>query len=623
MSPVWVRHIAIAVAALLPADPAVGRELKDLYFGEALYQAYQEHHFEALERLDAEIAQHYAVDQPELDSLQPYIGHAEFSVGDFELRYRMHHRAGRAIKAVLEGDVAEPVRNDAAYRLARIHFQKDQSEEALHALARIRGEIPEEIRDDVEFLRANVYLSLGRPSDATDVLERLQGSERLKGFSAYNLGIALLQDGRERDGIEQLDRAGQVKIGDRAGLAIRDKANLVLGTLLFEASAFGPAQRTLDRVRLEGPFSNQALLRAGWADASAENFERALVPWGILAEREATDAAVQEALLALPYAYSQLNVHGRAAVLYGRAVESFGSELLKLDASITSIRDGAFLAALAREEIRQDKDWVVRLRSLPDAPETFYLVALMASHDFQTALQNYLDLEDLRKKLVSWERSFDAFEDLIRLRRDYYEPLLPEIDREFRKLDAQIRLRLEQRKRVDQRLQHLLIAPRAEYLASADERLSGAQIEALEAALPDASDPEAAALRLRVQRLKGVLGWSLATLYHERLTDAHRHLRELDEDVDGLTARYEAFVRARQAAMHGYVGYEIPIDGLRGRVRDALERLDALMARQGHILETVAIDELTARQDRLRAYQDQARFAFADSYDRAAKSQAR
>ncbi len=47
---------------------------------------------------------------------------------------RMHHRAGRAIKAVLEGAVDEEVRNEAAFRLARIHFQKDQSSDALRAL---------------------------------------------------------------------------------------------------------------------------------------------------------------------------------------------------------------------------------------------------------------------------------------------------------------------------------------------------------------------------------------------------------------------------------------------------------------------------------------------------------
>jgi ribosomal 50S subunit-recycling heat shock protein len=249
-------------------------------------------------------------------------------------------------------------------------------------------------------------------------------------------------------------------------------------------------------------------------------------------------------------------------------------------------------------------------------------MALMASHDFQTALQNYLDLEDLRKKLVSWERNFDSFEDIIRLRRQYYEPLLPEIDRRFRKLDAQIRLRLEQRKHLAGRLQHMLIAPRPDHLATADEQRLAARIDQMEAGLQDANDPEQEAARLRLQRLKGVLTWRLETQYHQRLTDVHEHLRELNEDVDTLTAQYDAFVRTRQAATHSYVGYEIPINGLRVRVADALERLDVLMARQGRMLETVAVEELRVRRERLEAYENQARFAFADSYDRAAKAQA-
>lgn len=452
--------VAIAMSAA-----ASGNDLKDAYFGEALYHAYQGQFFEALERLDTELVQYHGLDEPGLDTLHYHINGAEFSVGDFELNYRMHHRAGRAIKAVLEGTVDEAVRNDAAFRLARIHFQKDQLEDALHALARIEGKVPEAIEDDVEFLRANIYMATGRSGDAVDVLKPLQGSGSLGGFAAYNLGIALLQDGRPLDAIEQLDEAGQVEAADDATLAIRDKSNLVLGTVLYESADFGRAERSLERVRLEGPFSNQALLRAGWAEASAEHFDRALVPWNILVEREATDAAVQEAMLAVPHAYASLNVHGRAALLYGRALESFSNQIEKVDASIGSIREGEFLKALVREEIRQDKDWVIRLRGLPDAPETYYLMELMASHDFQTALQNYLDLEDLRTKLISWQASFDAFQDIIRLRGQNYEPLLPDIDAQFRELDSQMRLRLEQRKHLGERLQAMLIAPRPDYLA--------------------------------------------------------------------------------------------------------------------------------------------------------------
>jgi hypothetical protein len=623
MSTGW-RPIACALVALWPAraPAATPAQLRDLHFGEALYQAYQENYFEALERVDSEIAGHYGVDEPQLDSLQYHIKDAEFSVGDFELDYRMHHRAGRAIKAVLEADVADEVRNDAAYRLARIHFQKDQPADALHALDRIHGAVPERIRDDIEFLRANVYLALGRPEDAVKVLQGIQGSRELGGFSAYNLGIALLQEGKPQQAVEQLDTAGRLDASDPAARAIRDKSNLVLGSLYFEAAQFDRAEQALDRVRLEGPFSNEALLRAGWADASALRYERALVPWSILAEREPTDAAVQDAMLALPYAYSKLEVHGRAAVLYGRAVESFGKELTKVDASIASIQKGEFLSDLVREEIRQDKDWVIRLRSLPEAPETFYLMSLMASHDFQTALQNYLDLEDMRKKMVAWQGSLGAFDDLIRLRRAYYEPLLPEIDKQFRQLDARMRLRLEQRKSLDRRLQHMLIAPRPDLLATSEEQGAAVEIARLEKALGGSAGPESAAQRERIDRLKGFLIWSQRVDYDRRLTDTHTHLRELNADIEKLQQRYDAFVRTRQAAMHSYVGYEEPIRGLRTRIAAALERLDQLKTAQGQVLEAVAIAELNARRERLADYLNQARFAFADSYDRAAKAQA-
>src|SRR5439155_1983794 len=144
----------------------------------------------------------------------------------------MHQRAGRAVKAVLEGAVDESVRNGAAFRLARINFQKDQLDDALQALARIQGAVPEEIRDDVEFLRANIYMATGRPGEAVKVLEQVRSDESLAGFVAYNLGIALLQDDRPQEAIQQLEKAGQMAAGDRAGLAIRDKSNLVLGTIL-------------------------------------------------------------------------------------------------------------------------------------------------------------------------------------------------------------------------------------------------------------------------------------------------------------------------------------------------------------------------------------------------------
>src|SRR5438552_3803928 len=326
--------IGLALALGLAARPVTGGDLRDPYFGEALYHAYQGQYFDALQRLDTELAQYHVLDEPRLDTLHYHINDAEFSVGDFELDYRMHQRAGRAVKAVLEGAVDESVRNEAAYRLARIQFQKDQLDDALQALARIQGKVPEGIRDDVEFLRANIDMATGRPGQAVEVLKPLRNDASLAGFIAYNLGIALFQDGRSQDAIEQLDKAGSLAAGDPAGLAIRDKSNLVLGGMLFESGDFERAKRSLDRVRLEGPFSNQALLRAGWAEATAKQYDRALVPWNLLVEREPTDAAVQEATLAVPHAYASLNLYGRAALMYGRPPQLFSNQIERVYRSI-------------------------------------------------------------------------------------------------------------------------------------------------------------------------------------------------------------------------------------------------------------------------------------------------
>lgn len=615
--------IGLLLFALLASSPSHSEELKDLYFGEALFYAHQGQYFEALERLDSEVRQHDAIDEPELDTLYYHIDDAEFSLGDFELRYRMHHRAGRAITAVLEGAVDEVVRNDAAYRLARIHFQKNQMPDALRALARIDGKVPEQIRDDIEFLRANIYLAEKQPGDSIEVLKNLQNSDRYRGFAAYNLGIAYLEAGQHEAAMQQLERAGQIKTDDAAELAIRDKSNLVLGTWLYEAGKYDEARPYLNRVRLDGPFSNKALLSAGWANASVDNFARAVVPWSILADRNATDHAAQEAMLALPYAYGKLNVHGRAAVFYGRALDTFGTEVDKLNASIDTIREGLFLEALIREEIRKDNDWVIRLRTLPQTPETFYLMELLASHDFQTGLQNYLDLADLRRKLVAWQTSFDSFDDMVSLRQTHYEPVLPDVDEEFRKLDSRMRLRIEQHKTLVKRRDDLLTTPRPEFLATREEQAIRLQIEAIETQLRGSDTPFASSLMSRVQRLNGLLTWTLKTEYHERLTRFDQHLRNLDESMAVLDTQYRAYVRSRQAATHSYVGYTTPVKQLRMRVGQSITEIDRLLARQGRLLETVAIDELVARRDRLQDYRDKARFALADSYDRATQAQAR
>src|SRR5215472_10317989 len=147
------------------------------------------------------------------------------------------------------------------------------------------------------------------------------------------------------------------------------------------------------------------------------------------------------------------------------------------------------------------------------------------------------------------------------------------------------------------------------------------RIARIDKQLGASDNPESLALRQRAARLRGALIWRQETEYPERLTAAYKHLQELNAPVDALNRQYDAFVRARQAATHSYVGYDVQIARLRESVSDASQRVDILIARQGHMIETVAINQLEARRERLVAQQAEARFGVADSYDRAARAQ--
>jgi len=612
-------NIVNVAAAVRTEDATRPRgELKDLYFGEALFEAYQGNYFDAISRLDTELIQYYGLDEPKLNSLYYHIDNAEFSVGDFELYYRMHNRAGRAITAVIEGNVEEKVRNEAIYRLARIYYQKQQPQDALSTIEKLVGAVPEQLRYEEPFLRSQIYMENGMYAKAIELLKGIQNAEGLEAYAGYNLGVAYFLSGMETEGIAQLARVGQLDSADERMLAMRDKANLVLGFKLLKADKPEQAKQYLQRVRIEGPFSNKALLGVGWAMAATEMFDRALVPWTMLSQRNITDKTVQEVLLGVPYAYKKLDIHGRAALLYGQALDAYGKEIKRLDASIASIREGRFLEAVIREELKTDKNWLINLRALPDTPETYYLAQMMASHDFQESLKNYYDLTDLDKRLARWADYLDAYEDIIRVRRAYYEPMLTDIEARFRTLDSKMKLRIEQRETLEKRLQKMLVSPRPDFLATADERILLQRISTLRQRL-DKQGVSDEMLRHRLDRLQGMITWPIDIEYYERFAHAAENLRQLDDHVEELKGIYESFVRTRQAATQSYRGYDELLQGLRIKIKAAQEKVDQLITRQGHLINVMAINELELRHQRLEEYEVKARFAMAESYDRATK----
>jgi hypothetical protein len=404
-------------------------------------------------------------------------------------------------------------------------------------------------------------------------------------------------------------------------LALRDKANLALGYAYLQAGEPGNARNVLQRVRLEGPQSNKALLAVGWAESAGKRHRESLVPWMELHGRRLLDAAVQESYLAVPYAFAKLDANAQAVQYYTTAIESYSNEYERIEESIGAIRAGRLLETIVAQDRQRPTDrqygWFWQLENLPDAPESRYLYHLLAGHEFQEGLKSYRDISFMRSNLEEWARNIDAFNDMLFTRRLSYDRQMPRVTEALaRDQPADLSRR---RVELESRLSEAEGAEDIVAFATPREREMWEQLRRMEDAL--AAQPDDTSLdqtRDKVRLLKGVLYWQLNEAYKARVWNTRRSLKELDTSLKEMQKRWIQVERARGHLPADTNTYAARVDALRPRIDSLSARLEAASRQQGEYLAAIAVRELETQKERLATYQLQARFALAAIYDRSA-----
>ena len=600
------------------------KDIRDLFFGEALYYYQQKDYFDAVALLDAELAQLYALDDPKRDTLNYHREESELYVADMELSYRMHQKVGSTMQRLLDKSVHPSIRNRAAYRLAHIAFVKSAYEDALSALGRIDDRADQKLLQKAKLLRGQALVALQRYPEAIKVLGSLHANPVVQAFADYNLGVAYLGAGDEVSAYKALNDVGTMTASNREIAALRDKANLTIGAALLKAGKPEQARPYFERVRLDSAFANKSLLWVGWADAASGQYEQALVPWMILRKRDITDVAVQEAMLAAPYGYSQLKAFGKSAVLYGEAVDKIDHEIKRLDDSIHSIREGKFLKAMLSEKARNDPEWLFKLGESADAPETRYFRNLLAGNSFNESYQNYRELDQLRLNLEKGLRDVAAYRDLVSRRKHYFAPLLGATESRYARVRNRMKHALDQRNALSDKLNKLLRKRDPMVFATASERATLRRLKKTRRRIDRlASQPGKDILQRKQALLEGVLRWNIDTGYENRLSSAFTHLRELDKEIAAARQSEIQLVKAKAEAALTYQGYDQALNQLHQRLVYLKDRTEGLIAHQGQFMERRAVSELIRRKSRLLRYRTKARFAMAEAYDLAIRAQAK
>ncbi|HSW13147.1 MAG TPA: hypothetical protein VLI06_09935, partial [Solimonas sp.] len=238
-----------------------------------------------------------------------------------------------------------------------------------------------------------------------------------------------------------LEAIGSAEAGDAGARALRDLANLTLGYHWLREGAGDKAKPVLARVRSPGPYGNAALLGFGWAflvpeaaeqrpamfdpalplwpDGAAQAAElrrslpfrylhsvavggerlldlrRALVPWVELLGRDATDPAVQEGMLVVPYALAHLGANAQAQQYTRRAVTQLQQARSELEAAMHHVGEGGLLRVLRQHQAAQQDGWQRELADLRGPAETSYIARLAQNGEVLAAIDAQCELLQL------------------------------------------------------------------------------------------------------------------------------------------------------------------------------------------------------------------------------------
>jgi uncharacterized small protein (DUF1192 family) len=603
----WLMIVCLGFCQAAAAGKPAPSTVQDMQYGEVLYHYYQQDYFTSIIRLLTARAQ---------SRLPHHADEAELLLGGLDLSYGLRDEAEGIFTRLLNADsTREEVRNRAWYYLAKVSWQRGEPGRALQALEKIDGKMPAAISAEAGNLHSLVLLSSGHNDAAITVLQQSRAGKDWSPYLRYNLGVALIRAGRGGEGETQLDAVGTQRAGDEETRLLRDKANLALGYGYLQNGAAEKSRRALERVRLEGPLSNKALLGTGWADAEAGDYARALVPWTELGKRTPTDPAVQESLLAIPYALNRMNLHGRAVQHYETAVTAFQRERERLDESISAIGNGELLAAL-RDRDKGAGGRVQSLDGVSETPALRYLPELLATNEFQEGIRNYRDLVALEGNLNAWATSIAAYDEMLTARKARYALHQPDA---ARALHSQTMESLAHRhSELAETVRRIEASADPVGLATAEEtgqwkRLAdiGARIDRLP------TTDETRALHAQQQRLRGVLYWQMNADFKSRLWQAKRQLTELDSLLAGARQSREDLQQTGLGVTAGFGAFDERI----AAHKQEIDRLQARTARtrlaQGSEIERLAVSELENRKKHLESYLVQARFALAQTYDSA------
>ena len=593
--------LALPLSATAEIRTGEPQELRDLHYGEALFHLYQEEYFPAIVRLLSARKQ---------GLMKVYADEPELLLGGLYLAYGMPDTAESLFDRVLKKTATPEVQNRAWLQLGKSRHRRGESLAARKALGQIGDEQEAGAKDERLHLMGLIELEQNNQEQALSGLSGISSDSEWSLYGRFNQAMAYLRNDQQAEALETLKAIGDgiSEEDDEETKAIRDRANLARGYLLLETQQPEPAMGSLQKVRLKGSASNQALLGLGWASLQLGNREQALSPWQLLASRNASDPAVLEAKLAIPYVLALLEAEQQSLEAYRDAISTYDHSLESVDQTIRLITQGGFPDNLIGNETPGDNN---------KADEQLHalLPFLLSGNRFQERLQDYRDLIALQKNLQQWRQKVGSYRTMLANQKQAYEAKLPRVELHLK--GDKLQGLAKQHDQLQKRYEQAASADEPPFiLASGEEKRLIARLERIDRLIEESGASEQFQVQREIARLmEGILTWRTVTEHPARLWNLKKQMRDLQQNIEIARTRETELAAARQQAETRFSTFAERIEQLEAEIPALLNQVERLRKSEAELLQEMALTRLEQRKTLVNNYLIQARFGVANLLD--------
>ncbi|MBY6191062.1 hypothetical protein KUV22_11575 [Microbulbifer agarilyticus] len=599
------------------------QQAQDMRYGAALYHYFQGNTFDALSTLMVSDLR---------GGISHHADNADLIRGGISLAFGLERQAATLFEQQLQKAVDEAnhqrlarFRQIAWMKLAELNYRHQNWDTAAQQLEK-SGAIHETT------LTLNLAIRNGDLDQAAQLLRMadLAVAERVLGHN--NLAAAFARDEdfpaaaaeyqRAADLVDTvtLDKDLDAELREELYI-LRDKARIGAGYALTLQGDYAAAAEEFRRVRLDTPWSADALLGLGWASVNGQMHTQAVDALGYLIRQNPLLPQVQEALLALPYTYEALDRPKLALRTYQSAEQQYQRALTDLN----NLHSAA--AKLQFAEIDGDEKIDLQRYGWLEDAETpalirmnqHYLLQMMQSDRLQLQLSELRDLQQLRRVLDRWQQRLPEFHTLIEEREQRRLSIVQAHD--SAQYDQQVQIAEQQLDELQASLRRIesekdSLALLATQTGETSEFLQMLREAEQRYARLSAAGKTSNYQQQTLARARGILQWHASEQYHQNLWEKRKTIDALEGTlVDAARNQRKVARIAAEAPQLNLLSGSVDDAGLRiNQQRNAIDRASAVIETQ---IRADLQSALGGARDRVEQYIAHTRLAIARIQDAA------